>query len=51
MANQEPTREPKPTLTDEQKKQIKQESGKDAGEVSFNVEELEPRVAPRSVAL
>jgi hypothetical protein len=47
MANE--NREIKLTLTDEQKRQIKQESGKDASAIAFTVEELESRIAPRQV--
>jgi hypothetical protein len=34
-------------LTDEQKKQIREQTGKDASEIEFSVEQLEERVAPR----
>jgi hypothetical protein len=37
------------TLTEEQKKQLKQETGQDAGSISFSVEELEARIAPRGI--
>jgi hypothetical protein len=48
MANAEPTKEIKLTLTEEQKQQIKNESGRDASAISFTVDELEARVTPRS---
>ena len=47
MANVEPTKDIKLSLTEEQKKQIKQESGHEASSISFSVEELEARVTPR----
>jgi hypothetical protein len=47
MANVEPTKEVKLTLTEEQKKQLKQQTGQDASAISFSVEELEERVTPR----
>ena len=34
------------TLTDEQKAQIRRQTGKDAEAVEFSVEELEERIAP-----
>jgi uncharacterized small protein (DUF1192 family) len=34
------------TLTDEQKTQIRNQTGKDAEVVEFSVEELEERIAP-----
>ena len=33
-------------LTDEQKAQVKAATGKDAGAIEMNVEELEERIAP-----
>lgn len=47
MANVEPTKEVKLTLTEEQKKQLKEQTGQDASAISFSVEELEERVTPR----
>jgi hypothetical protein len=38
------------TLTEEQKKQLKQETGQDASTISFSVEELEARIAPRGIS-
>jgi hypothetical protein len=35
------------TLTQEQKDQIKQQTGKNAEALEFDVEELEERIAPR----
>jgi hypothetical protein len=49
MSNVDPTKEIKLALTDEQKKQIKNESGHEASAISFTVEELEARVTPRSL--
>jgi hypothetical protein len=36
-------------LTDEQKKQIKEATGKDAAAVEFNADELEDRIAPYTI--
>ncbi|NIW35212.1 MAG: hypothetical protein GWN32_01105 [Gemmatimonadetes bacterium] len=36
-------------LTDEQKKQIREATGKDASAVELTVEELEERVSPRTM--
>ena len=37
-------------LTEEQRKQIQSETGRDAEAVEFNVEELEERIAPARIA-
>lgn len=49
MSN-DPNREVKLTLTEEQKKIVKDESGHEASAITFTVEELEARVTPRTVA-
>ena len=36
------------TLTDEQKTQIRNQTGKEADVVEFSVEELEERIAPKT---
>jgi uncharacterized small protein (DUF1192 family) len=36
-------------LTDDQKSRIKQETGKDAEAVELSIQELEERIAPRSM--
>ena len=36
-------------LTDDQKNRIKQETGKDAEAVELSIQELEDRIAPRSM--
>lgn len=36
-------------LSDEQKDQIKQETGRDAEAIEFQVSELEERIAPRRI--
>lgn len=48
MSN-DPNREVKLTLTEEQKKIVKEESGHEASAITFTVEELESRVTPRLV--
>ena len=50
MSN-EPNREVKLTLTEEQKKVVKEESGHEASAITFTVEELEARVTPRMISL
>jgi hypothetical protein len=49
MAENETPRVVKLTLTDEQKQQIKQDTGHDAGAITFTVEELEARISPRAL--
>jgi hypothetical protein len=38
-------------LTDEQRKQVRETTGKDVGALEFTAEELEQRIAPRGVAV
>jgi hypothetical protein len=38
-------------LTEEQKKQIREATGKDASAVEFHVQELEDRIAPKKLGL
>ena len=46
MSNEKPVRL---ELTEEQKAQVKAATGKDARAIELNVEELEQRIAPKSV--
>ena len=36
-------------LTEEQKKQMREQTGQEVDSVEFTVEQLEPRIAPRSI--
>ena len=45
-----PEKEIKLTLTEEQKKQVKEQTGHEASAITFQVEELEQRITPRMVA-